>query len=82
MDAFMTIVPMYLMEVNGNDIAISRYEQICTYQPDAEDGCYYECKFIDLLQYANVKEGQEFKGLNNDGDIVITIQFTVLETVE
>ena len=79
MNAFMTVVPQYTMEYNGVEVGPApRYEQICRY--DAENGVY-ECRFIDLLQYAMAKPGEENKGLINDGDLVVTIQFTVLDTV-
>jgi hypothetical protein len=72
MDAFMTVKPMYTAVISGNEISASRYEQICTY--DAANGKYV-CRFADLLEYSYAKPGQTYKGLTNDGDLVITIPF-------
>ena len=76
MDVFMTKVPMYTMVVQGMEFQMPRYEQICTYEPDNK---YYHLRFIDLLQYASAKEGEEYLGLINDGDLVVTIQFRIVD---
>lgn len=78
MDVFMTKVPMYIMLVPGYnlEIPVRSYEQISTY----EDG-YYHLRFVDLLDYQNAKPGQTPPELINDGDIVMTIQFRILEGV-
>jgi len=78
MDAFMTTTPQYTMQIGAIELQNTRYEQITRY--DAVAGVY-ECKFLDQLQYTQPKEGEEYKGLINDGDLVITIPFTVLDTV-
>lgn len=77
MDAFMTVTPTYTMAIAGMEIQVPRFEQICCY--DASNGIY-ECRFLDLLQYPNAKAGEKYNGLTNDGELVITIQFKVLET--
>lgn len=79
MDAFMTVTPMYTMAVAGMELPVSRYEQICTF--NQKDGIY-ECRFMDLLQYPGAKPGEKYKGLINDGDLVITIPFKVLDGVK
>ncbi len=78
MDVFMTKVPMYTLVTSGMEIPMRRYEQICTYEPKNK---YYHLRFIDLLQYAGAKEGEEYHGLINDGDLVVTVQFRILDTV-
>ncbi len=78
MDVFMTKVPMYTMQTGTAEILMPRYEQICTYEPDNK---YYHLRFLDLLQYANAKPGEEYNGLINDEDIIITIQFRLLDGV-
>lgn len=79
MDAFMTVKPMYTLSVSGVEVQVPRYEQICRY--DAAAGLY-ECRFLDTLQYVSPKPGETYSGLINDGDLVITIQFKILEGVE
>jgi hypothetical protein len=79
MDAFMTVTPMYIMSYNGMEVPASRYEQICYY--DVTEG-QYECRFCDLLRYPLEKHGQKYKGLINDGDLVVTIQFRKLDPVD
>ena len=79
MDNFMTVKPTYTFQISGMELPASRYEQACVY--DASNG-YYECRFIDLLSYSNAKPGETYKGLINDGDLVITIQFKTLDTVK
>ena len=76
MDVFMTKVPMYTMVVQGMEFQMPRYEQICTYEPENK---YYHLRFIDLLQYAGAKEGEEYPGLINDGDLIVTIQFRIID---
>lgn len=78
MDAFMTVKPMYTFVVSGVEVPVSRYEQICTY--NAEKGVYV-CRFLDILQYANKKPGEVYEGLIHDDDLVITIQFKILDGV-
>ncbi len=78
MDVFMTKTPMYTIVFNGAEGLATRYEQVCSH--NSENG-YYVCRFIDLISYPNAKEGETYKGLINDGDIVITIQFKVKDTV-
>jgi hypothetical protein len=79
MDAFMTVQPMYIMEVAGVQLELPRYEQICGY--DAKQGIYM-CRFMDLLHYPGAKPGIQYSGLIKDGDLVITIPFRVADTVE
>ena len=76
MDAFMTVKPMYTLSVSGVEVQVPRYEQICRY--DAEAGLY-ECRFLDMLQYVSPKPGETYRGLINDGDLVITIPFKILD---
>jgi hypothetical protein len=74
MDVFMTEKPMYTFSLSGMEAQVSRFEQICAYK-EAEG--YYNCRFLDLLEYPGAKPGQTFRGLRNDGDLVITVQFRV-----
>lgn len=79
MDVLMTVVPTYTMEVAGTQLELSRYEQICGY--NGAQGVYL-CRFMDLLYYPGAKPGVKYQGLINDGDMVITIPFRVLDTVK
>jgi hypothetical protein len=81
MDAFMTVTPMYTFVVPGaagTEIPVSRYEQICKYEADQAK---YVCRFLDLLKYDYAKEGETYRGLSEDGDLVITIQFRICDGV-
>ena len=78
MDVFMENKPMYTLVVSGVEVPVSRYEQICRY--DTTNGVY-QCKFIDLFRYQNAKPGEKYYGLINDGDLVVKIQFKVMDTV-
>ena len=81
MNAFMTVTPMYTYVIPGAssmEVPVTRYEQICTY--DAVDGKYV-CRFLDLLDYSCAKPGEVYKGLSEDGDLVVTIQFRIKDTV-
>ncbi len=78
MDVFMTVVPMYIMSVNGIEIETKAFEQICTC--DTKNG-RYTCRFLDLIAYPMEKPGQIHNSLINDGDLVVTIPFVVKDTV-
>ena len=81
MNVFMTTTPMYTYVIPGAsaiEVPVTRYEQICSY--DAENG-QYVCRFLDLLEYDNAKAGETYKGLSEDGDLVVTIQFRIKDTV-
>jgi hypothetical protein len=78
MDAFITTAPMYNLSVAGVEVPVSRYEQICTY--NSEKGIYM-CRFLDKLTYPGEKPGQSYQGLMRDGELVITIQFRLLDGV-
>ena len=57
MDSFMSVKPMYTFVVpdsGGMELQLPRYEQICYYD---SINTLYECRFADLLQYPNAKEG-------------------------
>jgi hypothetical protein len=79
MDALMTVMPMYIMEVQGIQLELPRYEQICGY--NAKEGIYL-CRFMDLLHYPGAKPGVKYPGLIKDGELVITIPFRVSDTAE
>ena len=76
MDAFVTVAPMYTVAIAGMEIPASRYEQICAYHADTGD---YACRFVDSLRYPNAKPGEKYEGLINDGDLVITIPFRIVD---
>jgi hypothetical protein len=78
MDAFITASPTYLFSISGAEVSVPRYEQICTYH--SEKGTYM-CRFLDKVSYPNAKPGQSYQGLVRDGDLVITIQFRLLDGV-
>ena len=81
MNAFLTVTPMYTYVIPGAssmEVPVTRYEQICTY--DAVNGKYV-CRFLDLLDYSCAKPGEVYKGLSEDGDLVVTIQFRIKDTV-
>lgn len=81
MDCFMSVKPMYTFVIPGSsgaELQVSRYEQICYYD---SINTLYECRFADLLQYANAKEGETYNGLLNDGELVITIPFKLVDGV-
>ena len=78
MDAFITTAPMYNLSIAGVEVPVPRYEQICTY--NREKGIYM-CRFLDKLTYPGEKPGQKYHGLIRDGELVITIQFRLLDGV-
>ena len=49
----------------SSEIKTNSFEQICKY--DEAKG-FYNCVFVDLLEYPYAKAGQTFVGLKNDGD--------------
>ena len=73
----MTKTPMYTAEIFGTQGQLPAMEQICYY--NAED-TQYELRFLDLLDYPGIV-GDEPTMLVNDGDLIVTIPFLVLDTV-
>ena len=81
-DAFIIKSPQYIMDVNGQEISASCYENIsrCYYE-----GCfqtYYEFKFLDKITYPMIKKGTAPDPvIRNDGDFVLSIPFIVNDDV-
>ncbi len=71
MSKTMTVVPMYKTKF---DVSVPRFEQICVYNKASSR---YDCMYVDLLSYPQAADGQTFKGMINDGEMVITIPFKV-----
>lgn len=72
-DKLMTKSPMYTMSFADAEQEVSMYENISRNY----DG-YYEFSFLDKISYPMQKEGTEADArLKNDGDLVITVPFTV-----
>ncbi len=78
MDAFMTKTPIYVAEIFGKMGELPAMEQICYYNPENNN---YECRFLDLMQYPGIV-GEKPSMLVNDGDLVVTIPFVVLDTAK
>jgi hypothetical protein len=78
MNAFMTKVPMYIMSVNCIETSEPRYKQMCRYNTETK---LFELRFVDRISYPFEKPGQTYRGLLEDGDLIITIPFKVLDTV-
>jgi hypothetical protein len=78
MNTFITTSPVYTFVSGSGELSLPRYEQICTY--DAAKGSY-TCRFADLLEYVNAKDGETYTGLLKDGELVITIPFKILSGV-
>ena len=77
MDALITVSPQYTFKLQSTEVLTTRYEQAC--RLNAASGIF-EGRFMDLMQYTNAKPGETYTGLINDGDLVITIPFKLLDT--
>ncbi len=77
MDALMTVYPTYTAEIDEQICELPAIEQICYY--NSED-TQYELRFLDILDYPYIA-GEDPTIYVNDGDLVVTVPFKVLNTV-